>query len=420
MGISDRVKFNMFRKRNNEEANKRNRMIALKVVGIFLSVILISIIAKLSATSIYKENTIAKEIKAEKIQEENITDNNIAEAVQTTNDSSKLEEVAVENENLSEDKSLDEEFNITVLGDIMMGGEYFQNEDNNYMLPFKNVSEYTKKADYTICNLTTNISNLEKIEDPKSKYVVTKSIVNTFNALGVDGVNIASDHAIDFGTKQFNTTISILKEDKLNIIGLSKDIVYAENNGIRVAFIGINSIVIGNKSSYTSSGINMYDNAKNKALIIEAKKNADTVIVMPHYGKENTYEISDNMRYIAKGLIDAGADMVIGSHALGIYPIEEYKGKQIIYSSGYFMHDTYYEIGKQSAIFNISVNKKGQVTKTELVPVYIDKDKQVNLYKEKNKKDTEDYLKKLYVNKTFSNYEIKKENYKILVNLKNI
>lgn len=94
-------------------------------------------------------------------------------------------------------------------------------------MAFKNISEYTKEVDYTIANFTTNITNLEKIENPKSKYIVTKSVLNALNALGVDGVNIANDHMLDFGSLMFNTTRDILDDDH-DIIGFKDNIVYAE------------------------------------------------------------------------------------------------------------------------------------------------------------------------------------------------
>lgn len=409
MGIKDRLRFNMFRKRASDRENKTNMIQLFKISGIFLTVILVTISTVLVLSYGYNQYRSNMDSKAEAIKEEQnaktIIDNNKLEQAQNS------EEIPVINE-------IDKVFNITVLGEIMMGGNSFRIENNSYMLAFKNVVEYTKAADYTICNLTTNISNLDEIEDAKSKYVVPKPIINAFNALGVDGVNIANDHALDFGLIQFNTTLSILRDNDINVIGLSKDIVYAESSGIRVAFIAINNVPIGIRNNYISAGINMYDRTKTKALIVEAKKHADTVIAMPHYGKENTYIVTYAMKEVAKGLIDSGADMVIGSHALGIHPPEEYKGKIIIYSAGYLMHDTYYEIGKKSAIFNIDIDIKGQITKAELLPVYIEDEKEVKLYSDIDKKASDEYLKKLMVNKTFDKYGIEKKQGKLVMTLK--
>lgn len=421
MGIKERLRFNIFRQRNALITSKQQTTMFLKKIGIFFALFITSLAALISIVLVYKSYGPFKVLKADNTQktdQSSIKEIDVVANKEEVKDTNNLENVITDSSSVPVINNVDDEFNITLIGDIMMGGTAFQDPSSSYMLAFKNVVEYTKKADYTVCNLTTNISNLEEIEDPISKYVVKKDIINAFNALGVDGVNVANDHALDFGEKQFNTTIKILKDNKLSVIGLSKDIVYAESSGIRVAFVAINNVAIGSVYSYTSAGINMYDRVKTKALIDEARKNADTIIVMPHYGKENTYVVSDNMRFVAKDLVDMGADMVVGSHALGIYPVEEYKGKQIIYSEGYFMSDTYYEVGKQSAIFNIAVNKKGEITKTEIIPVYIESGKEVKLYSDVDKKDSDDYLKRLFVENTFEKYGIKKENNKLVISLK--
>ena len=72
--------------------------------------------------------------------------------------------------------------------------------------------------------------------------------------------------------------------------------------------------------------------AKLKSMIKEAKKNSQAVVMMTHLGFENTHEITDVMKWFYRELVKAGADIVLGSHALGIYPIEIYNGKPIIYS----------------------------------------------------------------------------------------
>ncbi len=410
----DRSRFNMFRQRVHKQEVNRQLTFLLKLTGVFLIVGMLTMVTLISLSSINKEEN---GLVAELIKEvDNKADNKNVEVDNTDETktvSNKLENKTNAIENSPIIDQAHKEFNITIIGDIMMGGI-----ESSYMLPFKHVVEYTSKADYTVCNLATNISNLDDIEAPRSKYVVKKDIINAFNALGVDGVNIATDHMLDFGVKQFDTTLSILKDAKINVIGLAKDIIYAEKDGIRVAFIAINNTIIGSKYTYTEAGINTYDRIKNKALIEEAKRNADTVIVMPHYGKEHTYVITNAMREVARVLIDLGADMVIGSHSLGIHPVEEYKGKQIIYSSGYFIHDTRYEIGKQSAIFNLSINKEGKITKTEIIPIYIKDGKEVKLYKDIDEKDSNDYLKKLFVDRTLNKYVINKEKNKLVISLK--
>lgn len=296
----------------------------------------------------------------------------------------------IQNNNSSSNNNSNEKtFTFTALGEIMMGGM-----DTSYAVPFKEVVEYTSASDYTFTSLTTNVVDLEKIENPKSKYIVTKNILNAFNALGVDGVSIASDHMLDFGANIFNGTKSILKEADLDIMGVQDDIIYAEHDGIKLAFIAVTNDIIGNYGSFIEAKIWVYDNymVKIKEAISKAKDAADTVILVTHLGSENKHIETDVMTWFYHELVNAGADLVLGNHALGVYPIEIYKGKPIIYSLGYFMHDTDYEIGKKAGIFNFTVDTEGSITSLEFIPTYI-MNGNVKLYTEVDYESAVEFMK---------------------------
>lgn len=283
---------------------------------------------------------------------------------------------------------------ITALGEIMLGG----NIDTSYSLAFKEIASYMQDSDYTVASLATNITSVKDLSNTKTKYVANEDIVNAFSALNIKGINVATDHMLDFSKNMFLNTVDTLKKNSIDVIGLENDIVYAEHNGIRVAFIGVNNVVIGSVTDYINAGMYIYDLVKIKSSIKEAKTKADTVIVMTHYGKENTHIVTDVMSWFSKEIIDAGADMVLGGHSLGIYPVEEYNGKLIIYSLGYLVHDTTNENGKKSAIFNIEVDKEGKINELEILPTYITKKTEVKLYKDVNEEENNKLLKELNKN----------------------
>ena len=65
-----------------------------------------------------------------------------------------------------------------------------------------------------------------------------------------------------------------------------------------------------------------------------AKAKYPIVIVSFHWGEEKDYWPNENQQKLGKLTIDAGADLVLGHHSHRINPIEEYKGKYIVYSLG--------------------------------------------------------------------------------------
>lgn len=119
------------------------------------------------------------------------------------------------------------------------------------------------------------------------------------------------------------------------------------------------------------------------------------------------------MSWFYKELIKSGADLVLGSHAPGVYPIETYKEKHIVYSLGYLMHDTDLEIGKKSAIFNFTIDVEGKLKSIEVIPTYIQNKEEVLLYYDYNKDDAIEFLK--MIGKNMENSKI--QNGKLLIEI---
>lgn len=264
------------------------------------------------------------------------------------------------------------------MGELQFGGQVRKNLNDNYMLGIKNITKYTKNSNYTIATLGTNILRTDKIADNiTSKYVVSNQVINAIEALGIDGLNIATDHMLDHKKEIFDITKGILEENNIDILGLENSVIYVENDGIKIAIIGVLNEVIGTETTYTKAGIFMYNLDKLKTAITAAKNKVNTVILMTHLGYENEHTVTKVMSWFYKKLIDMGADAVIGSHSLGIHSVELYKNKPIIYSLGYFISDTDYEIGKKSGILTLSFNETGKIKTIEMIPTYIKDKKEV-------------------------------------------
>lgn len=286
-----------------------------------------------------------------------------------------------DNANTNNNSNNSNNITINLLGEIMMGGDVTRNLDYIYSYAFKDIYNDAKSADFTYSNLSTNITNMDKLEDTKSKYIVTKDVISGLKTLGIDAVSIASDHMMDFSSTMFRTTTGILENSNIYVAGQKDNPVYFEKNNKKIAIVSTNSVVIGTKSVYENNNISMYDSDNLKKNIEEAKKSAGFVIVDIHWGKDYEYGVTSQMTQMAHEAIDSGADMVIGSHALGVYPIITYKDKPIIYSLGYLISDTDYLVGKESFIFNVSLNNDLKLEKITMTPTYIKDKEQVVLYK---------------------------------------
>lgn len=55
----------------------------------------------------------------------------------------------------------------------------------------------------------------------------------------------------------------------------------------------------------------------------------DIVVVLPHFGENNQPVVQEYQKVVARGYVDAGADIIIGCHTHTLQGAEIYKGKYI-------------------------------------------------------------------------------------------
>ena len=101
-----------------------------------------------------------------------------------------------------------------------------------------------------------------------------------------------------------------------------------------------------------------YDASHFVEVIEREKKASDYVVALVHYGREDSHSLEDVQVTSSKMYIDAGADVIVGSHAHVLQGIEFYNDKPIIYNLGDFIfnHET-----KETGIFQIKLNDDGSM-----------------------------------------------------------
>lgn len=170
--------------------------------------------------------------------------------------------------------------------------------------------------------------------------------VNIFNELGLDIVSLANNHTLDYGADALLDTLDTLDQANILRVGAGRNLAEArelktiEVRGITIGFLAASRVlpvVEWNAGKNTPGLLGTY----NPALLLEdieaARKTCDYVIVYVHWGEERKETPLDYQRTMGKQFIDAGADLVIGSHPHVLQGIEYYNGKPIIHSLGNFI-----------------------------------------------------------------------------------
>lgn len=150
----------------------------------------------------------------------------------------------------------------------------------------------------------------------------------------IDIVNLANNHTANQGAEGLIQTKKYLQEAMVGYFG------HPGNKETELATTTC-------KDNFCISLIGWHEFAATPASSIstkikELRSTSDIVVVLPHWGEEYKKTPSTGMQTIAHQWIDAGADMIIGTHPHIIESIEEYKGKAIFYSLGNYIFDQYF------------------------------------------------------------------------------
>lgn len=170
--------------------------------------------------------------------------------------------------------------------------------------------------------------------------------VSILKTLGVDVVTLANNHVYDYGKDAFLDTLDTLKGAGIDYVGAGRNrkeamtSVYYTINGITVALVDASraeKTVLTQEAREDSPGIlRCYDTKLFVQEIRAAKKKADFVVCCVHWGTEYSYTLEKVQRSTARDYINAGADVIVGTHTHCLQGIEYYKGVPVFYSLGNF------------------------------------------------------------------------------------
>lgn len=246
----------------------------------------------------------------------------------------------------SNDSKSEKSLSLVFVGDIVLdgkAGEHIQRGAD----PFKGVQRIFESADIRIANLECVVALQGEVVDKNFNFRAHPRTL-PYLAKYVDAVSIANNHSGDFGPKAFSEMLVHLQEHKIGFFGGGDNLKQAhkpliiEKNGYRIALLGYNEFMPRSfEATAKDAGIAWSEDQQVAADIRDARSayRADIVIPFMHWGWENELHAGPRQRALARKMIDAGADAVIGGHPHVIQDTEEYKGKPIIYSLGNFMID---------------------------------------------------------------------------------
>lgn len=200
---------------------------------------------------------------------------------------------------------------------------YADSLNGDYSYFFKNVAPIFSEDDLTIVNFEGTLSNQGTRQDKQFAFRGKPEYVQILTSSSVEAANLANNHSADYGDVSLSDTIKYLNEAGIsNFIGTNTAI--RDVNGISVGLVGIDAL----DETEAAKLENVIGSVKNLG--------AQLVIVSIHWGVEKDTAPNETQIELAHKAIDAGADLVLGTHPHVLQGIEKYNGKYIAYSLGNF------------------------------------------------------------------------------------
>ena len=248
-----------------------------------------------------------------------------------------------------QEKSGEGSVSLLFTGDIQMDrGVRTQVEKNfggNYN-SFFSTAPGIKRADIAVGNLEGPISDVGSNHGSIYSFRMDPLVAPALATAGFDVVNVANNHAGDWGKEAFIDTLARLTRAHIAYTGGGMTRSEAEKptivsrGGTKIGFLGFSDVgpawlAVGG----STPGILLASDPRRQTIIAEAKKQVDVLVVSFHFGDEYEKTQNERQRVLAHAAIEAGADMVVGHHPHVVEGTELYNGGLIAYSLGNFVFD---------------------------------------------------------------------------------
>lgn len=272
---------------------------------------------------------------------------------------------------------------LSVVGDCTLGTDeyfdydtslnaYYENYGADYFMA--NVKSIFSKDDLTIANFEGTLTESTEREDKQFAFKAPASYANILTAGSVEAVNTANNHSHDYGEESFNDTLKAL--DAANILHFGYDeTAVTEVKGVKVGLVGIYEL---------NDHLGREEQLKQNIAKVK-QDGAQLIVVIFHWGNEKEEVPDENQKTLGHLAIDEGADLVCGHHPHVLQGIEEYKGKNIVYSLGNFCFGgNAYPSDMDTIIFQqtftIDQNGVKDDNVTNIIPCSISSDSDYNNY----------------------------------------
>lgn len=272
----------------------------------------------------------------------------------------------------SREEFLSEEFSILLTGDIMLDrgvlNSVQKHAESDFSYLFEGV-DLSNKADVNFGNLEGPVSDKGFDTGKDYSFRMKPRVLDLLKEQGFYALNLANNHAGDWGRKAFEDTLNRMNKNNIRAVGAGSSkkpaqaVKVIEQGGYKIGFLGFSDVgPEWMRAEDNSSGILTSSSPeKMKDIIQQGNREVDVLVVSMHFGQEYRKEPTEKQKKLARMAIESGADVVAGHHPHVVQSVKEYKGGVIAYSLGNLIFDQNFSKETMSGLMLKVTFKEGEM-----------------------------------------------------------
>lgn len=248
---------------------------------------------------------------------------------------------------------------VSVVGDIMLGRGVAEaaGGSGDPAPALRPTADRLAAADITVGNLENTLSRAGAPRQGGDSFAADPAVVGGLRNAGFDVLGLANNHAGDFGDRALVRTVRRLRTGGIGTFGAGRNPRQAwqpavvERRGTRVGFLGFNAIgetqgvapgqpgAVSVSMPPRTGPLDEQELRRFERAVRRLADRVDVVVALPHWGTQYTNRPEPVQRQVARRLVDAGADVVVGGHPHWLQGAEMVGGRLVVHSLGNFVFD---------------------------------------------------------------------------------
>lgn len=257
----------------------------------------------------------------------------------------------------------------------------------DYAPMFQRVAPLLSWFDVASCHMEAPVAPDSEIIVDAPRLSTAPSMVAAIAGAGWDRCSTASNHMMDRGVAGVDATLAAFDAAGLGHSGAARTApeqrhVLFDVRGVTFAHLSY-TFYVGARPASQPWRLNLIDSAAIVAAARQARAGgAQVVIVSMEWGTDTYSSVTAYQRSVAQAVTASGqVDLIVGSQAHVLQPIDEVNGVWVIYGMGNFISDlpgkTWPASAQDAAVFGVDFTVAGdgsvEVSRPVVYPTWIDK-----------------------------------------------